>query len=190
MTKGKDVQLKQDLLEKATLYALEHGFSDLSLRPLADGIGSSARMLIHHFGSKEVLLALIVERIEAQFLALSDQLLEQGASPLDMLRALWQAFTQPNLEPVLRSIFELWGYALIHPQGFETFLENLTTDWVTRFSNAFEKAALEPERAAALAHLTVASVEGLLLQRLSGGQELRIQAAFNHLLNWLEQELG
>jgi AcrR family transcriptional regulator len=189
MTKGKDLQLKQDLLEKATLYALEHGFSDLSLRPLADGIGSSARMLIHHFGSKEALLAQIVERIEAQFLALSDQLLEQGAGPLEMLKALWQAFTQPTLEPVMRSIFELWGYALTHPQGFETFLENLVTDWVTRFSSAFEQAGLEPERAATLAHLTVATVEGLLLQRLSGGQEFRIQAAFNHLITWLEQEL-
>ena len=190
MTKGKDVQLKQDLLEKATLYALEHGFSDLSLRPLAEGIGSSARMLIHHFGSKEALLALIVERIEAQFLALSDQLLKQGASPLQMLQALWDAFTQPTLEPVLRSIFELWGFALIHPQGLERFLENLVTDWVTRFSSAFEKAGLEPERAATLAHLTVATVEGLLLQRLTGGHELRIQAAFNHLITWLEHELG
>jgi AcrR family transcriptional regulator len=189
MTKGKDLQLKQDLLEKATLYALEHGFSDLSLRPLADGIGSSARMLIHHFGSKEALLAQIVERIEAQFLALSDQLLEQGASPPDMLTTLWQAFTQPALEPVLRSIFELWGYALIHPHGFETFLENLVTDWVTRFSSAFEQAGLEPERASTLAHLTVATVEGLLLQRLTGVQELRIQAAFNHLVTWLEHEL-
>jgi AcrR family transcriptional regulator len=189
MPKAKDLQLKQDLLEKATLYALEHGFSDLSLRPLADGIGSSARMLIHHFGSKEALLAQIVERIEAQFLALSDQLLEQGAGPLVMLKVLWQAFTQPTLEPVLRSIFELWGYALTHPQGLEHFLENLTTDWVTRFSNAFEQAGLEPERASALAHLTVATVEGLLLQRLSGGQELRIQAAFNRLVRWLEHEL-
>jgi AcrR family transcriptional regulator len=190
MTKGKDLQLKQDLLEKTTLYALEHGFSDLSLRPLAQGIGSSARMLIHHFGSKEALLALIVERIEAQFLALSDQLLEQGASPPGMLKALWQAFTQPTLEPVLRSIFELWGYALLHPKSFERFLENLVTDWVTRFSNAFENADLEPERAATLAHLTVATVEGLLLQRLTVNQDLRIQAAFNHLVTWLEHELG
>jgi AcrR family transcriptional regulator len=190
MTKGKDLQLKQDLLEKATLYALEHGFSDLSLRPLAEGIGSSARMLIHHFGSKEALLAQIVERLEAQFLALTDQLLEQGASPLQMLNTLWQAFTHPRLEPVMRSIFELWGYALTHPQEFERFLEHLVTDWATRFANAFEQAGLEPERAAVLAQLTVASVEGLLLQRLTGGQEIRIQAAFNHLVNWLERELG
>ena len=189
MTKGKDLQLKQDLLEKATRYALEHGFSDLSLRPLADGIGTSARMLIHHFGSKEALLAQIVERIEAQFLALSDQLLAQGASPIQMLQTLWQAFTQPSLEPALRSLFELWGYALVHPQGFETFLENLVADWVTRFSSAFAQTGLESERAATLAHLTVATIEGLLLQRLTVGQEFRIQAAFNQLVTWLEREL-
>lgn len=189
MTKGKDLSIRQDLLERATLYALEHGFADLSLRPLAEGIGSSARMLIHHFGSKEALLALIVERIENQFLGISDRLLENGASPLSMLESLWQTFTQPALQPVLRSIFELWGHALVHPQGLERLLENLVSDWINRLSQAFEKGGVEPKRASVLAQVTVAAIQGLLLQRLSVGQEARVQAAYKQLVRWLEGEL-
>ena len=34
-------------------YAAEHGLADLSLRTLAAGLGTSHRMLIFHFGSKE-----------------------------------------------------------------------------------------------------------------------------------------
>jgi AcrR family transcriptional regulator len=194
VTKEKDVALRQALLERATAYALRHGFADLSLRPLAEGIGTSARMLIHHFGSKEALLGLIVEQIEGQFLGLSEQLLAAGASPVEMIETLWQTFSQPALEPVLCSIFELWGHALIHPQGFERLLDNLVMDWVSRLAGAFmTNAALEPERAAVLAHLTVAMIEGLLLQRLSigqtAGQELRIEAAFRHFVGWLECEI-
>ena len=190
MTKEKDLALRQDLLERATRYALEHGFSDLSLRPLAEGIGTSARMLIHHFGSKENLLALIVERIEGQFLALSDQLLENNTPPLQMLETLWQTFNQPHLQPVLRSLFELWGYALVHPQGLERLLDNLVKDWVGRLTKAFEKAGILPERAAVLAHLTVSTVQGLLLQHLTLGAEHRLEHAFGQLKTWLEQELS
>ncbi|MDT7648160.1 MAG: hypothetical protein QOC75_5160, partial [Pseudonocardiales bacterium] len=36
------------------------GISDLSLRQLADALGTSHRMLIYHFGSKEGLLTEVV----------------------------------------------------------------------------------------------------------------------------------
>lgn len=181
--------LRRDLLERATRYALEYGFSNLSLRPLAEGIGTSARMLIHHFGSKEALLALMVAQIEGQFLALTDALLGQGSPPVQMLETLWNTFLQPELGPVTRSLFELWGYSLIHPQGLEHLSESLVTAWVVRLSSAFGQAGLTPLHAEWLAALTVATVQGLLLQRLTVNQEARSQSAFEQFVRWLEREL-
>lgn len=189
MTREKDEVLRRDLLERATRYALEHGFSNLSLRPLAEGIGTSARMLIHHFGSKEALLALMVAQIEGQFLALTDALLGQGSPPVQMLETLWTTFLQPELESVTRSLFELWGYSLIHPKGLEHLSESLVTAWVVRLSSAFGQAGLTPLHAESLAALTVATVQGLLLQRLTVSQEARTRAAFEQFVRWLECEL-
>ena len=189
VTREKDESLKRELLERAVNYALEHGFSGLSLRPLAEGIGSSARMLIHHFGSKEALMGLMVEQIEGQFLALTERLLGEGIPPVQMLETLWTTFTQPELERVTRSLFELWGYALIHPQGLESLRESLVTAWVVRLSSAYEQAGLTLEQSELLAALTVATVHGLLLQRLTVGQETRSQEAFEHFVGWLELEL-
>jgi len=189
VTREKDEALKLELLERATRYALEHGFSGLSLRPLAQGIGTSARMLIHHFGSKEALLALMVAQIEGQFLSLTDALLGQGSPPVQMLETLWTTFLQPELEPVTRSLFELWGYALIHPQRLEHLSESLVTAWVVRLSSALLQAGLTLERAESLAALTVATVQGLLLQRLTVGQQARAGAAFEQFVRWLEREL-
>ena len=47
---------KDELIESLIAYLLENGLADLSLRPLAAGTGTSARLLIYHFGSKEDLL--------------------------------------------------------------------------------------------------------------------------------------
>jgi AcrR family transcriptional regulator len=190
MTRQKDAAHRDELLEKAVEYVLTHGFSGLSLRPLADGIGSSARMLIHHFGSKEALLGLIVERIEAQFLSLSDRLLEETGDPVRMLKALWAAFTQPDTDAFQRSTFELWGYALMNPAGLEQLTENLASAWVARFTLGFRRAGLKASRAETLASLVVATIHGLLLQRLTIHNDSRTHDAFKQFAQWLEAEVA
>jgi AcrR family transcriptional regulator len=42
---------KQDLLAAAVEYVFEHGFSELSIRPLAAALGISHRTLLYHFHS-------------------------------------------------------------------------------------------------------------------------------------------
>ena len=61
---------RERLLAAAVDYAAEHGLADLSLRSLAAGLGTSHRMLIFHFGSKEGLLVEVVRAVEAQQRAL------------------------------------------------------------------------------------------------------------------------
>ena len=131
----------------------------------------------------------MVAQIEGQFLSLTDALLAEGTPPVQMLETLWSTFTQPNLEPVTRSLFELWGYSLLHPQGLEHLSESLVTAWVVRLLSAFGQAGLTPLHAESLAALTVATVQGLLLQRLTVSQEARSQAAFEQFVRWLEREL-
>ena len=47
---------RQELLELAYEYVLEHGVGDLSLRPLAAAVNSSPRVLLFLFGSKAELI--------------------------------------------------------------------------------------------------------------------------------------
>jgi AcrR family transcriptional regulator len=41
------------LLEKVVAYAAANGIAGRSLREIAAGVGTSHRMLLHHFGSRE-----------------------------------------------------------------------------------------------------------------------------------------
>ena len=57
---------RERLLAGAIDYVAEHGLADVSLRTLAEALGTSHRMLIHHFGSKEQLWVEIVRTVEAR----------------------------------------------------------------------------------------------------------------------------
>ena len=52
---------RETLLPLLAAYVLENGLADVSLRPLAKAAGTSDRMLLYHFGSKEELVAALLE---------------------------------------------------------------------------------------------------------------------------------
>ena len=77
-----DASPRQQLLEAAVARVLAHGIGDLSLRALADELGTSHRMLIFHFGSKEQLWGEIVHAVERRQRArLADLLPDLHAAP-------------------------------------------------------------------------------------------------------------
>ena len=65
---------RQHLLDAAIEYVAANGLTDLSLRRLATELGTSHRMLSHHFGSKEGLWVAIIQQVEQRQLALLDYL--------------------------------------------------------------------------------------------------------------------
>ena len=64
---------RRELLDAAYRYVLDHGLADLSLRPLAAAIGSSPRVLLFLFGSKDGLVAALLARARAEELAVLEQ---------------------------------------------------------------------------------------------------------------------
>ncbi|MFD4404021.1 TetR/AcrR family transcriptional regulator [Nocardia sp. NPDC058499] len=56
MARPLDHAKRAELLDAVVRYIAEHGLADLSLRPLAAALGTSSRMLIYYFGTKEELL--------------------------------------------------------------------------------------------------------------------------------------
>src|SRR5579862_5322924 len=61
---------REELLERAYRYALEHGVVEMSLRPLAAAVGSSPRVLLFLFGSKAGLVQALLARARRDELAL------------------------------------------------------------------------------------------------------------------------
>jgi AcrR family transcriptional regulator len=183
MGRAKAPALRDELLERATAYVLEHGLAGLSLRPLAARIGTNARMLVCHFGSKEALVAAILERATAQQHAVLGQ--HSGSSPT-VLRAFWTHVTQEDLRPQWRLLLEIDVLGL-HEPVYATASKRAFADWRAVLSALLE-GQHPPERAAALATLVVGTFSGLLLDLVVTGDLERVNRAFANFAALLERE--
>src|SRR3954470_1540157 len=94
-----DSQPRQRLLDAAVTHALARGVGDLSLRELASAIGTSHRMLIYHFGSKEGLFVEIIRAVEAAQRDVFGDFASDGLSPTDAARAYWKQVADPAMWP-------------------------------------------------------------------------------------------
>ena len=133
-------QARERLLAAAVHHALHTGIADLSLRQLAAAIGTSHRMLLYHFGSREGLLAAVTQAVEDQQRA---ALLESGTTIAQNARQSWQRLSDPKMWPQERLFFELYAYALRGRPGTEGFLEGIVESWVAPVAAALVKAGAD-----------------------------------------------
>jgi AcrR family transcriptional regulator len=160
---------RQALLDKVLAHAAEHGISDLSLRQLASDIGTSHRMLIYHFGSREGLVAAIVAAVEARQRAAMQELSSRVHTPSDLVRALWQQVADPQLRPFVRLFFEVLAHAFQRRPGTEGFLDQLTAPSLTEGREAAANVGLDPP--VSDVRLGVALIRGLLIEVLATGDD-------------------
>jgi AcrR family transcriptional regulator len=186
MNRPKDPALREKLLERAVHYVLRHGVGGLSLRPLAKEIGTTARMLMHHFGSKEALVADVLVAIEERFAQRVAGYVGDERSVRLTLNRMWNETSASAMDASLRAMFEVWGQALVHPSRYEKLLQWLTEPWIDMLRRRFERAGHKPAEAAVLATLAVGAFQGLQLVRLTGGDGARSKAALKTLIDWLE----
>jgi AcrR family transcriptional regulator len=171
-------QAREHLLAAAVRQALDGGIADLSLRQIAAAIGTSHRMLIYHFGSREGLLVAVTQAVEDQQRA---ALLESGATSQNARHA-WDHLSNPALWPQERLFFELYAYALRGRPGTEGFLDDIVESWVAPVAEALVQAGADEPTARADARLGVAVVRGLLLDLLATGDRAGTTAAYERFL--------
>src|ERR1700684_2835793 len=111
MARGAD-ERRADLLERVTDYVAENGLADLSLRPLADAVDSSPRVLLYYFTSKENLIAEVLALLRARQRNLFATLPREAASYAVTVRGAWTFMSDPAHERVFRLFFEVYGLAL------------------------------------------------------------------------------
>jgi AcrR family transcriptional regulator len=174
---------KQRLLDAAIEYVAANGVGEFSLRRLAAAIGTSHRMLIYHFGSKEGLLVEIISAVEqAQRDALRELDLTPESTLADIGRQFWRRLADPALWPNERLFFEVYGQALQGRPGTTALLDRIVEDWLDPLTELFVRHGLPPDQARATARLGVAVSRGLLLDLLATGDRPGVDAAMERFL--------
>lgn len=180
---------RDQLLARATDYVTEHGIGDLSLRSFAAALGTSHRMLIYHFGSREGLLTAIVRETESrQRVAFAAMPLESDADLAAAGREMWARFADPRVWPLERLFFEVYGRALQGAAGTEGFLETALEPWFAPLADLHRERGASAAVARARARLTVAVVRGLLLDLLATGDRRGVDLAMDEFLRLRGEE--
>ena len=153
---------------------------------MAKDIGTTARMLIHHFGSKEALVADVLVAIELGFAERAAAYMGDDRTVTFTLNRMWSETAAPPMDSALRAMFEVWGQALVQPSRYESFLQSMTEPWIDMLRSRFEHAGHRAADAAILATLAVGAFQGLQLVRLTSGDGPRSAAALKVLMQWLD----
>ncbi len=188
MARPPNPRIRARLRDHAIDYVLSHGVTDLALRPLAKALGTNARMLVYHFGSREGLIREIVTgvreredvRIRAWFRSSN-----QARTLSEFLRWYWRRMSAPQARSALRLIFELYALALRDPGRYPGALSDPLSYW-----QAFAAEANVRDPHATEATLLLAITRGLLLDLCATNDRARVERAltlFAKLLRSLEK---
>jgi AcrR family transcriptional regulator len=183
---------RQRLLDAAVEYVLENGLSELSLRELAAAIGTSHRMLIYHFGSKEGLLVAIIRSVEAAQRDFFTQLIraQPDLRPGEGIRLMWRHFTEKRFAPHERLFFEMYAQALQKRPGTAGLLDDIVDAWVEPVAAYAIDRGVAPEIARADARLGVAVMRGLLLDLLATHNRAAVEAALERYIAQYEAAMS
>ncbi|MCU1396608.1 MAG: hypothetical protein JWM34_5036 [Ilumatobacteraceae bacterium] len=189
------VSPRERLIDAAVEHGAEHGLADTSLRQLAVALGTSHRMLIHHFGSKEGLLVEVVRRVEARQRDTLGQLevttladADDPAAAMETLgRRFWESLNDPAVQRHERLFFEVYGQALQHRTWATPLLDDIVDSWVRPMAAMFEARGAPADRARIDARLAVAVARGLLLDVLATGEREEVDAAMQRFTELLSR---
>jgi len=174
---------RERLLAGAIAHVSEHGVGEISLRAMAAALGTSHRMLIYHFGSREGLLIEVIRTVEEQQrMALATILEDADMPPAEIMRRMWARVADPALWPNERLFFEVYAQALQGSPHALPLLDGIVDAWVEPLA-----ALVAPDRAKdearAEARLGVAVVRGLLLDLLATGDREAVDAAMERYIS-------
>lgn len=172
---------KHELLESALRYVLAQGVANLSLRPLAVALGTSPRMLMFHFKSKDGLLRDLLDEVRARLESSFSELIAgadrtRGDAPLKLC---WQWASRPKNLPLMRLLYEIQILATRGSTPLREHLAEASAAWQRLAFNAMSQSSKDRD----IATLCIAVFDGLMLDLISGGRRAQLTAALDSFLS-------
>lgn len=164
-----------ELLELAYQYAVQRGSTDLTLRPLAAAIGSSPRVLIYLFGSRDGLVRALLSRARADEVSQLAALRQEAAAETGLAETalaeagarVWAWLADEERRPLLRLWLDGYARSLSEPDGpWAGFARATVDDWLALLG----EFGSEPT-------LLLAVLRGALIDLLATGDEGRVTAS-------------
>lgn len=156
----KSVADRNRLVEQATQFAAQTGLANMTLRPLATAIGTSDRMLLYYFGSKESLVGEILEHV---FDAWAQQVEPISESSLaGFIVRLYTQLTDRKRAYAVRLYLEAVGLA-VNDAELRRVIQPMMERHLQRVSGWLKNAGARASDLAQTTRIVSGAIDGLLL---------------------------
>ena len=184
-----DLERRQELLDRIVGHLAEHGLAQTTLRPLAAALGVSINRLVHHFGTKEELIATALRRAVERQTAVERGWIQRdpSISMADLYRKWWKWM---NAKPENLALVRL-GY---EAAALDTTVTGLPGDlradqlavWRHIVEGKLRQEGLSEATAQSEATIQKAMFTGFILDLVASGDRKRLGAALEVSLCRLE----
>ena len=171
---------KGQLLELAYAHVLDHGLAGMSLRPLAEAVGSSPRVLLFLFGSKDGLVQALLARARQDELRMLDTV-HPAPRRHDLAQVgelVWGWLADPGHRQLTTLWAEAYTCSLVDGSGpWAGFARRTVGDWLQVFASAQEPTHRRSPEGLAERTLLLSVLRGALLDLLATGDTARVTRA-------------
>ena len=158
---------KEKILEGALAAAIDEGLSQLTFGRLAKRLGTSDRIIVYYFPTKDQLIAEVLTSMGLQLqAALASSLTAPAADHIALVRAAWPTLAHADADPVFSLFFEANGLAVAGREPYRTVVPALVEAWIEWAMTRIEGT---PSQRRAEAETAIAIIDGLLLLRQLAG---------------------
>ena len=153
---------REDLLAQVTDHVLEHGLIGLTLRPVAAAIGTSDRMLIYHFDSRDALVSAVVAETTERAIA-AVRALPAARNVRAAVNRLWTAYQEDPLNGCLDVYCQAAATGLIGRQPYLSDARASNERWAATLRDYFARSGAPVRRVGRIVTLVDSSLYGFHL---------------------------
>jgi AcrR family transcriptional regulator len=190
MARKVDQDHREMLVNAVAASFVADGTARASLRDLAVGVGASARMLVHHFGTREKLVNAALDVARARQLAAAHEAIVPGPDALAVLDAVWVWFLRADTCQYFALFTDIAARERTQPAHKRRFTARLGTDWRPLFESVFQADVRFTRDASALALIVIGVLRGFALDLHDGGDAGGHQQAFAALVDLIAARGG
>ncbi|MFJ6786628.1 TetR/AcrR family transcriptional regulator [Streptomyces angustmyceticus] len=182
MARPRDPRRRTEILDAVIAHLAETGIAHLSLRPLAQALGHSTRVLTHHFADKDALITAVLERLdEIQHgqLRATEGWDDTSRGIGAVVRDSWRRHLEPGNIGATRLVHEIEGLAAAGRLGGR--VPKFLADRADFVAGALRARGLAPDTARVHATFLNSAYAGLQADVLVTGDRARTEAALAEL---------
>jgi AcrR family transcriptional regulator len=175
-----DERKREQLVQQATVILARRGVVDTSLRALAAELGTTSRMLVYYFGTKDQLIQAILTR-EHRHLT-QDALPPLTVSELrERLLSDWEAMTGD--ESSARILVQILGAACSQDSPYAEYANRLRDQLTRNLGERLIAVGMPKDVADFRATITIAAMQGLLTNRITADDPTQGDVNYRRLLD-------